>query len=134
MTIEDSIKWMESKAEEQEKLGSILDAEDYMQIAEYLRDLKCGLEHNWDMLGDLMRSEEEQDISEKEKSTMTKFIKIDNAYVNTAHIVSVVEETQHIRVDGEWVSPTHVVIRTVDGGTFYFTGSLNDVIELIKEK
>ena len=42
MTIEDSIKWIESKAEEQEKLGNILEAEDYMQVAEYLRDLKCG--------------------------------------------------------------------------------------------
>lgn len=55
MTIEDSIKWIESKAEEQEKLGNILEAENYMQVAEYLRDLKCGLEDNdWDMLGTLL--------------------------------------------------------------------------------
>lgn len=55
MTIEDSIKWIESKAEEQEKLGNILDAEDYMQVAEYLRDLKCGLDNDGDMLGNLLR-------------------------------------------------------------------------------
>lgn len=65
---------------------------------------------------------------------MTKFIKIDNAYVNTAHITSVVEETQRFRVDGEWVSPTHVVIRTVDGGVFYFKGTIDDAIDLINEK
>ena len=65
---------------------------------------------------------------------MTKYIKIDNAYVNTAHITSVVEETDSFRKDGEWVSSTHVVIRTVDRGVFYFNGSLDDVIELIKEK
>ena len=55
MTIEDSIKWIESKAEEQEKLGNILEAEDYMQVAEYLRDLKSGLDNDWDMLGNLLR-------------------------------------------------------------------------------
>lgn len=55
MTIEASIKWIESKAEEQEKLGNILEAEDYMQVAEYLRDLRCGLENDWDMLGNLLR-------------------------------------------------------------------------------
>lgn len=55
MTIEDSIKWIESKAKEQEKLGNILEAEDYMQVAEYLRDLKCGLDNNWDMLGNFLR-------------------------------------------------------------------------------
>lgn len=65
---------------------------------------------------------------------MTKFIKIDNAYVNTAHITSVVEETQRFRVDGEWVSSTHVVIRTVDGGVFYFNGTIDDAIDLINEK
>lgn len=54
MTIEDSIKWIESKAEEQEKLGNILDAEDYMQVAEYLRDLKCSLDNNGDTLGNLL--------------------------------------------------------------------------------
>ena len=58
MTIEDSIKWIESKAEEQEKLGNILAAEDYMQVAEYLRDLKCGLDNNWDMLGSLLKEDE----------------------------------------------------------------------------
>ena len=55
MTIEDSIKWIESKAEEQEKLGNILEAEDYMQVAEYLRDLKSGLDSDGDTLGNLLR-------------------------------------------------------------------------------
>lgn len=55
MTIEDSIKWIESKAEEQEKLGNILEAEDYMQVAEYLRDLKSGLDNDGDTLGNLLK-------------------------------------------------------------------------------
>lgn len=55
MTIEDSIKWIESKAEEQEKLGNIQEMEDYMQVAEYLRDLKCGLDNDGDTLGNLLR-------------------------------------------------------------------------------
>lgn len=55
MTIEDSIKWIESKAGEQEKLGNILEAEDYMQIAEYLRDLKCCIDNDGDTLGNLLK-------------------------------------------------------------------------------
>lgn len=55
MTIEDSIKWIESKAKGAGELGNILDAESYMQIAEYLRDLKCGLDNDGDMLGNLLR-------------------------------------------------------------------------------
>lgn len=55
MTIEDSIKWIDTKAKEQEQLGNIQEMEDYMQVAEYLRDLKSGLDNDWDMLGNLLR-------------------------------------------------------------------------------
>ena len=55
MTIEDSIKWIESKAKEQEQLGNIQEMEDYMQVAEYLRDLKSGLENDRDTLGNLLK-------------------------------------------------------------------------------
>ncbi len=65
---------------------------------------------------------------------MTKYIKIDNAYVNTAYITSVLEETQRFWQGDEWVSSTHVVIRTVNGEFFYFNGTLDDAIDLIKER
>ncbi len=65
---------------------------------------------------------------------MTKYIKIDNTYINTAFITSVLEVTQRFRSDNEWKSSTIVEIHTVDGGTFYFNGTLDDAIDLIKER
>lgn len=59
---------------------------------------------------------------------MAKYIKIDNSYINTAFITSVSEVTQQYRHN------TLVEIHTVDGGTFYFNGTLDDAIELIKER
>lgn len=55
MTLIDAIKWIDTKAKEQEKLGNIEEMENYMQVAEYLRDLKCGIDNDWDMLGNLLR-------------------------------------------------------------------------------
>ena len=65
---------------------------------------------------------------------MTKYIKIDNSYINTAFITSVNEVTHDFRCNNEWKKSTDVEIRTVDGGVFYFKGTLDDAIELIKEK
>lgn len=55
MTLIDAISWIENKAKEQEQLGNIQEMEDYMQVAEYLRDLKCGIDNDCDMLGNLLR-------------------------------------------------------------------------------
>ena len=55
MTLEDAISWIGDKATEQEQLGNIQEMEDYMQVAEYLRDLKCGLDNDGDTLGNLLR-------------------------------------------------------------------------------
>lgn len=64
---------------------------------------------------------------------MTKYIKIDNAYINTAYIISVLEETRRVRAGDEWKTITDVEIHTVDGSNFYFNGTLDEAIELIKE-
>ena len=63
---------------------------------------------------------------------MTKYIKIDNSYINTAFITSVNEVTHDFRSNNEWETSTDVEIHTVDGGTFYFKGTLDDAMELIK--
>ncbi len=63
---------------------------------------------------------------------MTKYIKIDKAYINTAFITSVIEVTERFRSNNEWKTSTLVEIHTVDGGTFYFNGTLDDAITLIK--
>lgn len=63
---------------------------------------------------------------------MAKYIKIDNSYINTAFITSVLEVTQQYRRNNEWKTSTLVEIRTVDGGTFYFNGTLDDAMTLIK--
>lgn len=63
---------------------------------------------------------------------MTKYIKIDKAYINTAFITSVCEVTRRFRVNYEYKTSTLVEIHTVDGGTFYFNGTLDDAITLIK--
>lgn len=63
---------------------------------------------------------------------MTKYIKIDNSYINTSFITSVIEVTERYRSNNEWKTDTLVKIHTVDGGTFYFNGTLDDAITLIK--
>ena len=63
---------------------------------------------------------------------MIKYIKIDNSYINTAFITSVIEVTKQFRSNNEWKTSTLVEIHTVDGGTFYFKGTLDDAITLIK--
>lgn len=63
---------------------------------------------------------------------MAKYIKIDNSYINTAFITSVVEVIQRFRSNNQWESRTLVEIHTVDGGTFYFNGTLDDAMTLIK--
>lgn len=66
---------------------------------------------------------------------MNKYIKIDNAYVNTTYITSVTEEQVRRQFIGnEWITKKQVVIRTIDGTIFYFDGTVDDVIELINEK
>lgn len=60
------------------------------------------------------------------------YIKIDNSYINTAFITSVLEVTHRFRSNNEWKSSTLVEIHTVDGGTFYFNGTLDDAMTLIK--
>lgn len=60
------------------------------------------------------------------------YIKIDKSYINTAFITSVNEVTHDFRINNEWKASTNVEIRTVDGGTFYFNGTLDDAITLIK--
>ena len=65
---------------------------------------------------------------------MTKYIKIDNSYINTAYITSVIEVTHNFRFNNEWKTSKDVEIHTVDGGVFFFKGTLDDAIELIKEK
>ena len=65
---------------------------------------------------------------------MTKYIKIDNSYINTAFITSVVEVTHDFRIDNEWKKSKDVEIRTVDGGIFYFKGTLDEAMKLIKEE
>ena len=65
---------------------------------------------------------------------MNNYIKIDNSYINTAFITSVIEVTHRFSIDNEWKTSKNVEIHTVDGGTFYFKGTLDDVIELIKEE
>lgn len=65
---------------------------------------------------------------------MTKYIKIDNSYINTAFITSVIEVTHDFRSNNEWKTSTNVEIHTVDGGTFYFIGTLDEAMELIKEE
>lgn len=63
---------------------------------------------------------------------MTNYIKIDNSYINTTFITSVSEVTRQFRYNNEWKTETLVEIHTVDGGTFYFNGTLNDAMVLIK--
>lgn len=65
---------------------------------------------------------------------MTKYIKIDNSYINTAFITSVNEVTHDFRINNEWKTSTNIEIRTVDGGIFYFKGTLDEVMKLIKEE
>lgn len=60
------------------------------------------------------------------------YIKIDNSYINTAFITSVTEVTHRFRCNNEWKTNTLVEIHTVDGGTFYFNGKLDDALTLIK--
>lgn len=55
MTLIDSIKWIGAKAKEQEKLGNIEEMENYMQVAEYLKDLQSSLDNDGDTLGNLLR-------------------------------------------------------------------------------
>lgn len=65
---------------------------------------------------------------------MTKYIKIDNSYINTAFITSVNEVTHDFRINNEWETSTNIEICTVDGGIFYFKGTLDEAMELIKEE
>lgn len=55
MTLIDAISWIDTKAKEQEKLGNIEEMENYMQVAEYLKDLQSGLDNDGDTLGNLLR-------------------------------------------------------------------------------
>lgn len=65
---------------------------------------------------------------------MSKYIKIDNAYINTAFITSVtVERVGCENSCGKWVMEKQVIIRTVDGNSFYFNGTIDDAIELIRK-
>ena len=63
---------------------------------------------------------------------MNKYIKINNSYINTTFITSVSEVTRQYRYNNEWKTETLVEIHTVDGGIFYFNGTLDDAITLIK--
>lgn len=63
---------------------------------------------------------------------MNKYIKINNSYINTEFITSVNEVTHDFRCNNEWKKSTDVEIRTVDGGTFYFNGTLDDAMTLIE--
>lgn len=63
---------------------------------------------------------------------MSKYIKINNSYINTAFITSVIEGTERFRSNNEWKTSTLVEIHTVDGGTFYFNGTLDDAMTLIE--
>ena len=63
---------------------------------------------------------------------MNNYIKINNSYINTAFITSVIEVTHRFSCDNEWKTSTDVEIHTVDGGTFYFKGTLDDAMTLIK--
>jgi hypothetical protein len=66
---------------------------------------------------------------------MNKYIKIDNAYINTAYITSVTDEQvgSH-KIGDEWIEKKLVFIRTIDGTIFYFNGTIDDAIELINGK
>jgi hypothetical protein len=64
---------------------------------------------------------------------MAKYIKIDNAYINTAFITSVCEEkVGSLMIGNEWVDKNLVVIRTTDGNLFNFKGTIDEAMALVK--